>query len=157
MEFSRPDYWSGWSFSSPGDLPNPEIEPRSPALWVDSLAAEPQVKPKNTGVGSLSLFQRIFPTQQSNWGLLPCRWILYQLSYWTKIDLIYVLALSLLSCVTLSKLLHLSEPPSLFREMGVSKRTYLGEKMLRSCLPGTWSRVRHVGCRQRMPGLALVY
>ena len=114
-------------------------------------------KPKNTGVGSLSLFQRIFPTQQSNWGLLPCRWILYQLSYWTKIDLIYVLALSLLSCVTLSKLLHLSEPPSLFREMGVSKRTYLGEKMLRSCLPGTWSRVRHVGCRQRMPGLALVY
>ena len=77
MEFSRPDYWSGWSFSSPGDLPNPEIKPRSPALWVDSLAAEPQVKPKNTGVGSLSLFQRIFPTQESNWGLLHCRQILY--------------------------------------------------------------------------------
>jgi len=28
MEFSRPEYWSGWSFPSPGDLPNPEIEPR---------------------------------------------------------------------------------------------------------------------------------
>ena len=38
-------------------------------------------KPKNTGVGSLSLLQQIFPTQESNWGLLPCRWILYQLSY----------------------------------------------------------------------------
>ena len=36
---------------------------------------------KITGVGSLSLFQRIFPTQESNRGLLHCRWILYQLSY----------------------------------------------------------------------------
>ena len=40
-----------------------------------------QVKPKNTGVGSLSLLQEIFPTQESNWGLLYCRQILYQLSY----------------------------------------------------------------------------
>ena len=38
-------------------------------------------KPKNTGVGGLSLLQRIFPIQESNWGLLQCRWILYQLSY----------------------------------------------------------------------------
>ena len=36
---------------------------------------------KNTGVGSISLLQGIFPTQGSNWGLLPCRQILYQLSY----------------------------------------------------------------------------
>ena len=36
------------------DLPNPGIEPRSPAWWADSLPAEPQEKPKNTGVGSLS-------------------------------------------------------------------------------------------------------
>ena len=41
-------------FPSPGDLPNPGIEPRSPALRADSLPAEPQGKPKNTGVGSLS-------------------------------------------------------------------------------------------------------
>ena len=81
MEFSRPDYWSGWSFPSPGDLPNPGIKPRSPALRVDSLPAEPQGKPKNTGVGSLSLFQQIFPTQDSNQGLLQCRRILYQLNY----------------------------------------------------------------------------
>ena len=36
---------------------------------------------QNTGMGSLTLLQWIFPTQESNWGLLPCRRILYQLSY----------------------------------------------------------------------------
>ena len=45
MEFSRPEYWSGWSFSSPGDLPDPGIGPRSPALQADSLPAEPPGKP----------------------------------------------------------------------------------------------------------------
>ena len=54
------------AFPSPGDLPNPGIKPRSPTLWVDSLPAEPQGKPKNTGVGSLSLLQWIFLTQESN-------------------------------------------------------------------------------------------
>ena len=52
-------------------------QPRSPALQADSLPAEPQ----NTGAGSLSLLQGIFPTQESNWGLLHCRRILYQLIY----------------------------------------------------------------------------
>ena len=80
MEFSRPEYWSGQPFPSPGDLPDPGIKPRSPALQADSLPAEPQGKPKNTGVGSLSLLQRIFLTQESNQGLLHRRWILYQLS-----------------------------------------------------------------------------
>ena len=45
------------------------------------LPAEPQGKPKNTGVGSLSLLQWIFLTQELNWGFLHCRRILYQLSY----------------------------------------------------------------------------
>ena len=60
---------------------HPRIKPRSPALQVDSLPAEPQGKTKNIGVGSLSLLQQIFPAQESNWGLLHFRWILYQLSY----------------------------------------------------------------------------
>ena len=81
MEFSRPENWSGLPFPSPGDLPNPGIEPRFPTLQADSLPAEPPAKPKNIGVGSLSLLQRIFPTQESNWGLLHRRQILYQLSY----------------------------------------------------------------------------
>ena len=70
-----------WVATSPEDLLNPGIEPRSPTLQVDSLPAEPQGKPKNTGVGSLSLLQEIFPTQESNQGLLHCRWIIYQLSH----------------------------------------------------------------------------
>ena len=47
----------GQPFTSPGDLPNPRIKPRSPALQQDSLPADPQGKPKNTGVGSLSILQ----------------------------------------------------------------------------------------------------
>ena len=64
-----------------GDLPNSRFKPRSPTLQADSLPAEPQGKLKDTGVGSLSLLQWIFQTQESNRGLLHCRQILYQLSY----------------------------------------------------------------------------
>ena len=70
-----------WPFHSAGHLPNPGSKPRSPALQVDSLRAEPQCKPKNTEVGNLSLLQGIFPTQELNWGLWHCRLILYQLNY----------------------------------------------------------------------------
>ena len=70
MEFSRPEYWCGWSFLSPGDLPNPGIEPRSPALQTYSLPAEPPGKPKNTGVGSLSLYNR--PSRPRNWTKVSC-------------------------------------------------------------------------------------
>ena len=61
MEFSGPEYWSGQPFPSPGDLPNLGIDPRSPTLQADSLPAEPQGKPKNSGVGSLSILQRDLP------------------------------------------------------------------------------------------------
>ena len=62
--------WNSLGQNTPGDLPNPEMEPRSPALQTDSLPAEPQGKPKNTRVGSLSHLHQIFLTQESNWGLL---------------------------------------------------------------------------------------
>ena len=81
MGLSRPEYWSGLPCPPPGDLPNPGIEPRSPALQADSLPSEPPGKSKNTGVCSLSILQGIFPTQESNWGLLHSKPILYQLSY----------------------------------------------------------------------------
>ena len=89
-------------FPSPGDLPNPGIEPGPPALQADSLPTELSGKPKvkvkvsqscptlcspwnspgqNTGVGSLSLLQEIFPTQGSNPGFPLCRQILCQLSH----------------------------------------------------------------------------
>ena len=54
---------------------------RPPTLQVDSLPSELPGKQKNTGVGSLSLLQGNLPIQESNQGLLCCRWILYQLSY----------------------------------------------------------------------------
>ena len=57
-------------------LPNQEIEPRSPTLQADSLPGESPGKPKNTGVGSLSLLQQIFPAQESNQCLLCWRCIL---------------------------------------------------------------------------------
>ena len=77
--------YSPWNFTglvpSPEDLPNLEIDPRSPALQVDALPVKPQGKPKNTGMGSLAILQGIFPTQGLNPGLLHCRQILYQLSH----------------------------------------------------------------------------
>ena len=45
MGFSRREYWSGLPFPSPGDFPDPEIKPRSPALEADALTSEPQGKP----------------------------------------------------------------------------------------------------------------
>ena len=42
--FSRQEYWSGLPFPSPGNLPDPGIEPRSPALWTDALPSEPPGK-----------------------------------------------------------------------------------------------------------------
>ena len=104
--FCRQEYWSGLPCPPPGHLPNPGIKPRSPALQAVSLLSEPPGKSKNTGVGSLSLLQGIFPTQESNWGLLHCRQILYQLSYQgspfsAPPPLLLLLLLSRVSCVRL--------------------------------------------------------
>ena len=79
--FPRQEHWSGLPCPPPGDLPNPGIEPRSTALQEDSLPTEPPGKPKNTGVGSLSLLQRIFATQEWSRCLLHCRRIFFQASY----------------------------------------------------------------------------
>ena len=61
--FSRQEYWSGLPFPSPGDLPNPGIEPRSPTLQADTLTSEPPGKPiyciKIMWMWSLSLSFRI--------------------------------------------------------------------------------------------------
>ena len=55
MEFSRPEHWSGLPLPSPGDLPDPGIEPKSPALKADSLSTELPGKPlapsKRPGLG----------------------------------------------------------------------------------------------------------
>ena len=48
MGFSRQEYWSGLPFPSPGDLPNPGIEPEPPALEADAVTSEPPGKPTPT-------------------------------------------------------------------------------------------------------------
>ena len=48
MGFSRQEYWSGFPFPSPGDLPNPGIKPESPTLQADSLPSEPPGKPSSS-------------------------------------------------------------------------------------------------------------
>ena len=76
MEFSRPEYLSGEPFPSLEYLPTQGIKPRFPALQVDSLPAESQGKHKDTGVSSLSFFQRTLPTQELDQGLLHSMQIL---------------------------------------------------------------------------------
>ena len=51
MEFSMQEYWVGLPFPSPGDLPDPGIEPRSPVLQADSFHVEPLGKPKSIARG----------------------------------------------------------------------------------------------------------
>ena len=70
--------WIAFPFSRGSS--QPRDLPRSPALQADSLLAEHKGG-RNTEVGSLSLLQQTFLTQESNWGLQHCRQILYQLSY----------------------------------------------------------------------------
>ena len=72
--------WVAYLFSRGTSQPRDRTQV-SPTLQADSLPAEPQGKPKNTGVGSLSLLQQILLTQELNRGLLHCRRILYQLSH----------------------------------------------------------------------------
>ena len=68
-------------FPSPGDLPNPGIKRGLSRRRQMLYQLRHKEKPKNTGVVSLPLLQGIFLTKELNWGLLHCRWILYQLSY----------------------------------------------------------------------------
>ena len=58
MGFSRQEYWSGEPFPSPGDLPNPGMEPRSPTLQVDSLPTEPPGKTGEHGWVNMVTSQR---------------------------------------------------------------------------------------------------
>ena len=58
MGFSRQEYWSELPFPSPGDLPNPGIEPGSPALQTDTLPSEPLGKPKQMSIPKIILLHR---------------------------------------------------------------------------------------------------
>ena len=70
--------WVAFPFSRGSSQPRDKTQ--VPHITGRSLPAEPQGKPENTGVGSLSLLQRIVPTQELNRGSPDCRQVLYQLS-----------------------------------------------------------------------------
>ena len=77
MEFSRQEYWSGLPFPSPGDLPDPGIETRSPAFQADALTSEPPGKPK-VRLDTIKLLEEnigrtLFEMNHSNtfWDLSP--------------------------------------------------------------------------------------
>ena len=72
--------WVAFPFPFPRGSSQPRDWTQVSCIAGRFFTAEPQRKPKNTGVGSLSLLQGIFQTQKSNQGLLHCRRILYQLS-----------------------------------------------------------------------------
>ena len=55
MGFSRQEFWSGVPFPPPGDLPDPGIEPRSPALQADSLPTELQGKSHINNISNIIL------------------------------------------------------------------------------------------------------
>ena len=95
----------------------------------DSLSAHGLYSPwsppgQNTGVGSLSFFQGIFPTQELNWDLLLCRQILYQLNYWGS----YILKLDQFKDDVIPWIARRSNQ-SILREINLSKYSLKGQKL----------------------------
>ena len=74
MEFSRPEYWRGQPFPSPGDLPNPGIKQGSPALQTDSLPTELWGKPLSGGKGC-QMWQRSWRRRHSGWVISESPWV----------------------------------------------------------------------------------
>ena len=69
MGFSRQEYWSGLPFPSPGDLPDPGIEPGSPASQADTLTSEPSGKSQKTfnlEISELSINQILRKKEHTN-------------------------------------------------------------------------------------------
>ena len=66
MGFSRQEYWSGLPFPSPGDLPDPGVEPRSPALQADALSSEPPGKPRRGVISKGESRRRELQTAQTS-------------------------------------------------------------------------------------------
>ena len=81
MGFSRHEYWSGLPFPSPGDLLDPGIEPRSPALQADTLTSEPPGKPKV--IKFLYCERNDWPVRLApKWIIHICSFFFAELSVW---------------------------------------------------------------------------
>ena len=80
MGFSRQEYWSGLPFPSPGDLPNPGIKPRSPALQADALTSEPPGKPQLLKATWIPWLWLLLPVSLSHAAVYHL-----QISHWLKL------------------------------------------------------------------------
>ena len=117
MGFSRQECWSGLPFPFPGDLPNPGIEPRSPALQADTLPSEP---PGNTTIQKHQFFSSaFFIVQLSHPHMTTGKTIaLTRRTFVDKVmsllfNMLYAAAKSLQSCPTDSVRPH-RQPPTRF-------------------------------------------
>ena len=89
MKFSRQEYWSGLPFPSPGDLPDPGIEPRSPALQADSLPSDPPWKPY-----TLELEKKVFVISVAT-DLLPGAMLIIFLVKFLYVDFRYTVEITM--------------------------------------------------------------
>ena len=83
MEFSRQEYWSGLPFSSPGDLPDPGIEPGSPALQADYLSSEPPGKTLKATKKKKKLLELVNSVKQNQEKQKINKWDYIKLKYFS--------------------------------------------------------------------------
>ena len=115
MDFSRPEYWSGYPLPSPGDLPNPGIEARSPTCGQilyqlshrEALCAETVVYPVSCLLMSYSL-SVAFPGQSEHWPLDLGDWQEYRI-WLPRVSLLVWWPLTLVVVSVLQKILHFLE------------------------------------------------
>ena len=155
MEFSRQKHWSGLPFPSPGDLPNPGIELRSPALWADALLSESlQSCPTSCdpmdcslpGSSAYGIFQARIPERVGHFllqGIFPTQGSNPRLLYWQvdSLPLSYLVKKGV-NCQASTKIMLRSWPifpltHSVSHSTGVLLSTY----NMPGCIPGGRNRV----------------
>ena len=117
MGFSRQEYWSGLPFPSPGALPDPGIEPKSPTLQADALSSEPPEKPVISWLRRVNLLEHWI--YQLSKGEIKLRVLLYFLSiyaitfmycFWPAFLFLLTMSLSLFFLAMLCGIQDLSSP-----------------------------------------------
>ena len=144
MGFSRQEYWSGFPCPSPGDIPNPRIEPRSPALQADSLPSELPGKP--------SIIIKIIINNNTYWVCDMCQSWLFK-SFWNRfivfvvITTIIIMSVVPMICLRYKTLHNLSPVTQL---LIVSSRTRIWTRL--SCARAEISQILSSGLT-----LSLIY
>ena len=124
MGFSRQLYWSGLPFPSPGDLPNPGIEPGSPALEADALTSEPPGKPYN-GKRVINFSLSISRNRKFTISLLLWTPVIgNSVLYWTKVYHFRGSSPSLPPCTQLQNKLSLQKQETIDKLMSLTNLSF---------------------------------